>query len=57
MDRLTQLKFNPFDFDYNVTKSKHFENYTAANLDCLACNYYLPYDFAVQQKVLILNNY
>ena len=47
MDRRTQLKFNPFDFDYNITKSKHFENYTAANLDCLACNYYLPNDFAV----------
>ena len=47
MDRLTQLKFNPFDFDYNITKSKHFENYTAANLNCLACNYYLPNDFAV----------
>ena len=42
-----QLKFNPFDFDCNITKSNHFENYTAANLECLACNYYLPNDFAM----------
>jgi hypothetical protein len=43
MDRLTaQLKFNPLDFDNNITNARHFENYMPENLDCLTSNYYLP---------------
>ena len=43
MDRLTaQLKFNPLDFDNNITNARHFENYMPEILDCLTSNYYLP---------------
>ena len=59
MDRLTQLKFNPLDFDNNITNARHFENYMQENLDCLTCNYYLPNDFPAinsdSKKLSILN--
>jgi hypothetical protein len=50
MDRLTQLKFNPFHINNNnIANAQHFENYMPENLDDLTCNYYLglPNDFAM----------
>jgi hypothetical protein len=47
MDRLTQLKFNPFHINNNnIANAQHFQNYMPENLDDLTCNYYLPNDFA-----------
>jgi hypothetical protein len=40
MDRLTQLKFNPFDIDNNILNNQH-----SVRFDDLTCNYHLPKDF------------
>ena len=40
MDRLTQLKFNPFDIDNNILNNQH-----SVRFDDLTCNYHLPNDF------------
>ena len=40
MDRLTQLKFNPFDIDNNILNNQH-----SVRFDNLTCNYHLPNDF------------
>ena len=40
MDRLTQLKFNPFDIDNNILNNQY-----SVRFDNLTCNYHLPNDF------------
>ena len=40
MDKLTQLKFNPFDVGNNILNDQYSEGFND-----LTCNYYLPNDF------------
>ena len=46
MDRLMQLKFNPFSFDtkHATTINDHVNN-MLTNIENLSCKYYLPNDF------------
>ena len=46
MDRLTQLKFNPFDTNYRISNCPNYESYMSENFDSLTCDYYLPNDFS-----------
>ncbi len=54
MDRLMQLKFNPFDVDNNILNNQHSERF-----DDITCNYFLPSDFtkinACSENLSILN--
>jgi beta-N-acetylglucosaminidase len=46
MDRLTQLKFNPFDIDNKILNNQHSERF-----DDLTCNYHVKNN--TNYKILI----
>jgi hypothetical protein len=45
MDRLTELKFNPFYTNYRISNCPNYESYMSEYFDSLTCDYYLPNDF------------
>jgi hypothetical protein len=45
-DRLTQLKFNPFNINTDILNLQNNENFLMVNLAYVTCNYHLPNDFS-----------
>ena len=53
MGRLSQLKFNPFCLNQNITFSGNNEDLDASfTTNNIKCNYYLPDEFRQQTKNL-----
>ena len=59
MDRLKQLKFNPFNIDTDILNLQNMEKFLTENLEYVTCNYHLPNDFSTvndeNKNLTILN--
>ena len=59
MDRLKQLKFNPFNIDTDILNLQNIEKFLTENLEYVTCNYHLANDFSTvndeNKNLTILN--